>query len=195
MRFLSVKGYEDLYEVSNTGVVRSLDRTVVGHDGMSYQRKGRVLRPHPHKDTQYLQVSLWVNNVGTSYYVHRLVAQAFLPNPLGLPEINHKDGNRQHNDESNLEWCTRKQNAQHAVRAGLRKYTHRMTRDQFIECLFDVIDGESYSSLSARTPYQVPFLSVKLRKLAVELQVDKELDASLADQRAERARRNGAQNR
>lgn len=48
--------------------------------------------------------------------VHRIVAQAFVPNPLGLPEVNHIDGNKENNDASNLEWCTRQQNMAHAVK-------------------------------------------------------------------------------
>lgn len=194
MTFLPIKGYEGLYEVSDTGAVRSVDRIVTGSDGTSYPRQGRTLCAAPHKDTGYLVVSLWQGNKGTSFYVHRLVGEAHIPNPNKLPEINHLDGNRQHNHHSNLEWVTRKGNAQHAVKTGLRKYTHRMTQSQFVDCLFSVINGESYASLSARTPYQVPFLSVKLRKLAKDMYLVGELDESLKQQRATRARINGAKN-
>ena len=56
-----------------------------------------------------------------SYLVHRLVAQTFIPNPMGLPQVNHKDGNKDNNCVSNLEWVTGKQNVQHSVDTGLVK--------------------------------------------------------------------------
>ena len=194
MSFLSVKGYEGLYEVSSTGQVRSLDRETQGADGTAYRKKGVILRPHPHKDTGYLQVSLWKSGRGRHHYVHRLVGEAHIPNPDNEPEINHIDGVRINNTQDNLEWVSRRGNAQHAVRTELRKYTHRMTKEQFVECLWSVIAGESYQALSQRTPYQVPFLSTKLRAMARELQVEGELNESLQQQRAQRARINGAKN-
>ena len=194
MSFLPVKGYEGLYEVSSTGQVRSLDRETQGADGTAYRKKGVILRPHPHKDTGCLQVSLWKSGRGRHHYVHRLVGEAHIPNPDNEPEINHIDGVRTNNTRDNLEWVSRRGNAQHAVRTELRKYTHRMTKEQFVECLWSVIAGESYQALSQRTPYQVPFLSTKLRAMARELQVEGELNESLQQQRAQRARINGAKN-
>lgn len=194
MSFLPVKGYEGLYEVSSTGQVRSLDREIQGSDGTMYRKKGVILRPRPHKDTGYLQVSLWKSGQGRHHYVHRLVGEAHITNLNNEPEINHIDGVRTNNTRDNLEWVSRRGNAQHAVRAGLRRYTHRMTKEQFVECLWSVIAGESYQALSQRTPYKVPFLSTKLRAIARELQVEGELNESLQHQRAQRARINGAKN-
>lgn len=194
MSFLPVKGYEGLYEVSVAGQVRSLDRQIQGSDGIYYPKRGTLLRPNPHKDTGYLQVSLWKDGRGRHHYVHRLVGEVHVPNPGNEPEINHIDGVRTNNTHTNLEWVSRRGNAQHAVRTGLRKYTYRMTKEQFVECLWSVIAGESYQALSQRTPYQVPFLSTKLRAIARELQVEGELNESLQQQRAQRARINGAKN-
>lgn len=75
------------------------------------------------------------NNDGVHYeMVHRLVAKTFICNPRNLPEVNHKNGNKDDNDVSNLEWCTRQQNAQHAVDAGLRSIVGpgagKLTKDQ-----------------------------------------------------------------
>lgn len=194
MRSMQVKGYEGLYEILENGQVRSVERTVQGKDGVAYPFKERYLKPSKNKQVEYLQVSLWKNNKGTSYYVHRLVAEAFIDNPENKPEVNHIDGDRQNNDVSNLEWVTSAENSCHAVSVGLKTYTNRLSRDEFVECLGCVIDGESYKSLSERIPYQVPFISTKLRKIAREENLEHLLDESLYQQRAIRARKNGASN-
>ena len=192
MNYLPVRGYEGNYEVSAEGHIRSVDRSVVGRDGAIYPFKGRVLHPSLHKDPGYLMVSLWKDGVGTHHYVHRVVAQAHIPNPLNLPEVNHKNGNRVDPRKDNLEWVSSQSNKIHAVKTGLRVYTNRLTKDEFVECLQDVINGESYGSLSKRVPYKVPFLSTRIRKIARELGLEDDLDASLMEQRIMRARVNGA---
>lgn len=194
MTYLPVSDYEGLYEVSELGDIRSLDRTVLGKDGTYYPFKGRSLKPAINSSIQYLQVSLWKEGVGTSHYVHRLVAKAHVKNPLDLPEVNHLDGDRTNPVASNLEWCTSSQNSIHASVTGLRVYTNRLTKDQFIECLEEVIAGESYASLVNRVPYKVPFLSVKIRAIAKELGLEHELNNSLYIQKVDRARVNGAKN-
>ena len=191
MQWLPVKGYEELYEVSDTGEVRSVDRVLAVTNQKERLFKGRVLLQTMNKQVQYKQVSLWKENKGTSYYVHRLVAEAFIPNPEDKPEVNHIDGNRQNNHISNLEWVTSGENSLHASKTGLRVYTNRLTKDEFLDCLYDVINGESYQSLSSRVPYKVPFLSTKLRALAKEFNLETELDESLYIQRVNRARVNG----
>lgn len=191
MNWLPIKNYEGLYEVSDTGEVRSVDRVLSVTNQKERLFKGKVIYQTLNVQVAYKQVSLWKNNKGTSLYVHRLVAEAFIPNPSNKPEVNHIDGNRQNNHVSNLEWVTSKENSQHAINTGLQVYTHRLTKEEFIDCLHDVINGESYQSLSERVPYKVPFLSTKLRKLAKELGLETELNESLAIQRANRARING----
>jgi hypothetical protein len=189
---LPITGYEGAYEIQEDGKVFSLDRAVLGKDGVTYPFKAKELKAHPNKDIEYSQVSLWKNNISTWHYVHRLVAIAFIPNPENKKEVNHLNGDRRDNRVQNLEWCTRQENAVHAIQTGLKIYTNRLTRDEFIECLAAVIEGESYASLSERVPYQVPFLSTKLRQIAKEENLEHLLDESLYQQKIMRARVNGA---
>lgn len=191
MTWLPVKNFEGLYEVSDSGQVRSVDRILNVTNQKERLFKGRIIRQNSSKQLIYPQVVLWKANKRYHRYVHRLVAQAFIPNPLNKPEVNHKDGNRTNNDVSNLEWVTSSENSYHAVETGLLKHSTRLTEEEFLDCLNDVINGESYASLSTRVPYKVPFLSTKLRKLAIKYNLESELNESLANQRAERARTNG----
>ena len=100
-----VVGYEGLYEVSNTGRVRSIDRYVKTCYGSYRLHKGKVLSPGIRPDG-YLVVSLQYR----MFRVHRIVAEAFLPNPDNLPQVNHKDEDKSNNRVDNLEWCTAKYN-------------------------------------------------------------------------------------
>ena len=189
-----VLGFEGLYEVSECGRVFSVDRTIKGKDGTIYSFPAKEKSRYPHVHLDYFTTNLYKNNKRHTKYVHRLVAEAWVPNPHNKKEVNHKDGNRQNNHVSNLEWVTGQENKQHAVCTGLRTYTNRLTRDEFIECLQAVIEGESYQSVSNRVPYQVPYLSTKLRRLAKEEGIEHLLDESLALQKQRRARINGSKN-
>lgn len=195
MPYLPIEGYAGAYEISELGAVRSISRIITGKEGVSYPLNGRVLKTSPNRQVNYLQVSLWANNKETKYYVHRLVAKAFIPNPHNKPEVNHLDGNKHNNHVSNLEWVTSSENSCHASSTRLRIYLNRLTYAEFLEILQDVLDGESYASVCERVPYKVPFLSTKLRKIAKEVGVEHMLDASLQEQRATRARINGAKNK
>ena len=98
-----VVGYKGLYEVSSFGRVRSLDR----YDGRAY-RRGCILKPKI--QSNYLRVSLCNGGKCKQQSIHRLVAQAFIPNPNNLPMVNHKDENTKNNCVENLEWCDAKYN-------------------------------------------------------------------------------------
>lgn len=107
-----INGYEGLYEVSDLGNVRSLN---LGNRGFT-----RNLYLKPHKDG-YRQVELFRNGQKRMLTVHRLVAQAFLPNPNGYDQVNHIDFDRSNNDVSNLEWCDASYNALHSWKNPKRK--------------------------------------------------------------------------
>ena len=112
-----IKGYENLYQVSNLGNVRVLDRHV--NSGIKYnnkvKRKGQILKQFLKKNG-YLQVVLSNNNTRKYIAVHRLVAETFLQNTHNLPQVNHKDENKLNNCVDNLEWCTAKYNCNYGTR-------------------------------------------------------------------------------
>ena len=109
-----IEGYEGLYEVSNTGRVRSLDMYVKCGYGSYRLRKGKVLSPVI-KDNGYLQVGLYYNGKYKMFLVHRLVAQAFIENFDNLPEVNHLDEDKSNNSVDNLEWCDRSYNLKYGT--------------------------------------------------------------------------------
>lgn len=105
----AVKGYEGLYEVSNLGNVRSLDRPFKNKQGIAI-RKGRILTPFYEEQKGYYQVRLSKDGKNKTHRIHRLVASAFLDNPHNYTDVNHKDEVKTNNNVDNLEWCTRKYN-------------------------------------------------------------------------------------
>lgn len=110
-----VKGFEGLYEVSNKGRVRSLDRMVRNREH-DYHAKGRILKLYT-KSSGYVFVRLADNGKIKTLYVHRLIAEAFLLNPSNQSQINHKDENKANNLLENLEWCSASYNINYGDRS------------------------------------------------------------------------------
>lgn len=100
------------YEVSNLGRIKN-------------KKTSHVLKE---KDNGhgYKIVSLYNHAIRKVWYIHRVVAITFIPNPLNKPEVNHIDGNKGNNKISNLEWCTTSENGKHAYKIGLKKITKKM---------------------------------------------------------------------
>lgn len=101
-----VARFEGLYQVSNFGNVRSVTRFITRSDRKTYLKKGKQLKSFvTNKGYEYVMLNDF-NSKQHLKTVHRLVAQAFIPNPDNLPVVNHKDENKLNNAASNLEWCT-----------------------------------------------------------------------------------------
>lgn len=96
--FKDIEGYENLYQISNKGNLKSL-----GNDKTRKEKKIKLLK----RKNGYLKVGLYKQGKRKFYLVHRLVAQAFIPNPDNLEQVNHKDEVKTNNNVTNLEWCTR----------------------------------------------------------------------------------------
>ena len=123
-----VPGYEGLYQVSNLGRVRSEKRSTT---------RGVILKGKINTHG-YVEVTLSKKNVRKTARVHRMVAIAFIPNPEGKPQVNHRNGDRSDNRAENLEWCTASENMVHARDVlhhlgGKRKYIPIKPRRRFTD--------------------------------------------------------------
>ena len=104
----NVIGYEDAFEISNKGELRN-------------KKTNRILKQHTHT-SGYQQTAVKLGGrkgINVCFKIHRLVAEAFIPNPSNLPEVNHLDGDKENNSVTNLEWSSHADNMKHAVNTGL----------------------------------------------------------------------------
>lgn len=104
-----IKNYEGIYQVSNLGRVKSLERWIKRKDGYKNHIKESI-RKNKIINSGYLVVGLHKNGVNTNLFLHRLVAEAFIDNPNNYPQVNHIDENKTNNCVNNLEWCDAKYN-------------------------------------------------------------------------------------
>lgn len=112
-----VVGYEGLYEVSNYGQVKKM------YDSKNQYEKGYILNPSINQNGYYM-VGLYKAKIRKNVNVHRILALAFIENPLNKPCVNHIDGNKLNNSLDNLEWSTYSENNKHAFYMGLNRVTH-----------------------------------------------------------------------
>lgn len=109
-----VVGYEGYYEVSNLGRVRTTPHLRKAIQG-EYMQKSIIRKPYLSKNG-YFVLNLSKDGVIKTKYIHKLVAEAFIPNPKKLPVVNHIDGNKENNNVFNLEWVTQRDNVLHCFK-------------------------------------------------------------------------------
>jgi len=115
--WVEIPGLEGHYSASNTGLVRRNASIVNGRDGRTMHISETYLKTF-RRNHGHLTVDICLNSRHKPYFVHRLVALAFIPNLGNKPFINHKDSNPENNFIDNLEWCTQKENMQHSLKSG-----------------------------------------------------------------------------
>lgn len=108
-----IQGYEGLYQVSNLGRVKSLEKSITMIDGRTRRQKEKILKLQVSKHG-YNVITLWNSKIPKQFKVHRLVAVAFIDNLDNLPQVNHIDENKLNNKVENLEWCTALENNLHS---------------------------------------------------------------------------------
>lgn len=113
-----IPDYEGLYQASNLGRIRSLDRIIISSKGVSMPYKGKILSQSSDGCKGYLKVKLSKNGKAKTFRVHYLIAITFLDKKGEC--INHKDGNKINNNVENLEWVTYSENNKHAYDNGLK---------------------------------------------------------------------------
>lgn len=121
-----IPGYEGLYQISNLGRVKSLERWVQNYGKL--QHHPEKIKVPANRGDGYQALILYKDNKGKNRYIHRLVAEAFLPNPNNKMTVNHVNGNKSDNRAENLEWSTYAENNKHAYDTGLNDETHRRNR-------------------------------------------------------------------
>jgi len=109
-----VKGYENLYEVSNLGRVKSI-------------RNGDKILKTYLSTYGYVKVNLYAAKKSKIHFLHRVIALAFIENPEAKPIINHKNGIKHDNSLENIEWVTYSENSLHAIKTGLRSHDKRLS--------------------------------------------------------------------
>ena len=118
-----IEGYEGYYQISNTGRVKSLERDIFSATtGEKINHRYEHIKAPVNNTDGYPSIKLCVNGVNKTIAIHRLVAQAFVPNPDGKLEVNHIDMDRTNNNSDNLEWVSHEENVAHSVKYG--KYKH-----------------------------------------------------------------------
>lgn len=153
------------YAISNFGRVKRLEHKKWCKANNSFSLyKERILKLSNDNTKGYWRIRIWYGDKNVMESVHRLVAQAFIPNPDNLPQVNHIDTNKDNNYYLNLEWCTNLYNMQHAIENGL--HLDRLKK----------IQGEKshLNKYSEETIKRIPLLlerGLKLKEIAEELKI------------------------
>lgn len=150
--YLSINGYEGLYEINNVGIVRGVNRIKDCKKAGSQKVVGVILKPKKQKNG-YVVFVLCKNAKHKTFLAHRLVAKHFIPNLENKPCVNHKDLDKTNNHVSNLEWCTYQENMNHSDKNGRvhrgDKNPHSVLKEAFIPNIRKLArNGESYPKIA-----------------------------------------------
>lgn len=150
-----IAGYEGLYQVSNLGRVKRLQTRSADKNGNPHYSPEIVLKPwDKHKGGYYL-IGISMNNRREAKLIHRLVAEAFIPNPENKPQVNHIDGDKRNNKVDNLEWVTNAENQRHKIDVLGKKTPAESYHTRTVKCveLDRVFRSVSDASKFAGVPY------------------------------------------
>ena len=153
-----IKGYEGIYQVDENGNVKSCERNTSGK-----HIKEKIIKGGNYSN-DYRFVCLRKDGKNSNKSIHRLVANAFIPNPNNYPYVNHKDGNKSNNNVTNLEWCTAKQNLQHAIDIGLSSDWCKIKRKVTVKQGEHIILFETMKDCSAFFGFKKAWLNGQIRK-------------------------------
>lgn len=147
-----ILGFENLYAVSNLGNVKRLSTELKKGTG-NYARGEHLLSKRTNRNG-YIAVDLYKENQRSQFFVHRLVAQAFIENPNKLPCVNHKDENKANNSADNLEWCTQKYNMNYGTcqkrisKSNSKKVIQKTKDNIFVKKYNSIIEAERETGIS-----------------------------------------------
>lgn len=146
----SVSGYAGYYQITKTGRIRSVTRLIPHGKGqrICYSKEIKT-RKNNHG---YIEVRLSKESVTKTHFLHRLLAQTFIPNPLKKKEVNHKNGFKTDNRLSNLEWCMHDENVKHAYKTGIM---NKKPKPVFDLILFKIWKNEKDVSMAYGLPLKL----------------------------------------
>jgi predicted XRE-type DNA-binding protein len=156
-----IKGFEGIYQVSNQGKVKSLERKTFNNGTKTVNKIKEKILKKPLDKNGYVRYCFFKDNQRFSLIEHRLVAIAFIPNPGNKPQINHKDGVKTNNSVNNLEWVTPRENTIHAILNGLsfqvggeKHHMSKLTLKQVKE-IFEIYKTEKITQKKLADIYNV----------------------------------------
>lgn len=154
LKWLPVPGYEGIYQISETGLIKSVDRKVL-HGERFINVKGKIISQRIN-NSGYKEVRLCHEGKTKTTFIHILKATAFIPNPENKKEVNHIDGNKLNNELTNLEWINHSENMKHAYSIGLCKKSKQVKKitDNCLQLTFPSIK-------KAAEFYSIPYSTCK----------------------------------